>query len=87
MGVADPGARFPQKKTPEPDGPEDCTLMNLHPSSRAGKIRTALGSVQAGLLTHGSTYSPRLPGFPVAYVDFVPVHSGGTAPDSHGIPH
>jgi hypothetical protein len=49
--------------------------------------RTVTHSDQAGLLTHGSAYSPCLPGeTPVAFMDFVPVHSGGTAPDFHGIP-
>ena len=44
---------------------------------------------QAGFLAHGSIYFPRLPislREPVANADFVPVHSGGTAPESHGIP-
>jgi hypothetical protein len=60
--------------------------MKLHPLNRAASTRTTLFDAQAGLLAHGSPYSPRLPGFPVACVDFVPVHSGGTAPESHGIP-
>jgi hypothetical protein len=49
--------------------------------------RTVTLSAQAGLLAHGSSYSPCLPGeSPVAIMDFVPVYSGGTAPDFHGIP-
>jgi hypothetical protein len=44
--------------------------------------------IQAGLLTPGSSYSSA---FPSAYGgqwpwNFVPGYSGGTAPDSHGIP-
>ncbi len=45
---------------------------------------------QAGLLAHGSIYSPDLPISDietVALPDFVPVHSGGTAPELHGIPY
>jgi len=60
--------------------------VKLHPSHRAVFARTTLLTTQAGLLAHGSFYSPRLPGIPVARVDFVPVHSGGTAPELHGIP-
>jgi hypothetical protein len=49
--------------------------------------RTITLSAQAGLLAHGSSYSPCLPGeSPVALMDFVPVYSGGTAPGFHGIP-
>ncbi len=50
---------------------------------------TSLGwsRCRAGLLTHGSTYSPRLPGkIPVACVGFVPVHSGGSATASNRFP-
>jgi hypothetical protein len=45
----------------------------------------------AGLLAHGSSYSPRLP-TPLQrcsgnVATFVPDNSGGTAPDLHGIPY
>ena len=45
---------------------------------------------KAGLLTIGSSYFPRLPTYypmAVAVADFVPEYSGGTVPDSHGIPN
>lgn len=46
--------------------------------------------VQAGFLTHGSSYSPPLPGAldgqPVVLMAFVPVYSGGTATDLHRLP-
>jgi len=43
---------------------------------------------QAGLLTHGSSYRPRLPNENISGViaAFVPDYSGGPAPDSHGVP-
>jgi hypothetical protein len=43
---------------------------------------------QAGLLTHGSSYRPRLPDDNISGVNaaFVPDYSGGPAPDSHGVP-
>jgi hypothetical protein len=45
----------------------------------------------AGLLTSGSTYSPRLPDLlekiSGIFVGFVPGHSGGSVPDSHRIPY
>ena len=45
-------------------------------------------SPQAGLLTHGSSYRPRLPDNNISGViaAFVPVYSGGPVPDSHGVP-
>ena len=46
---------------------------------------------QAGLLAFGSIYFLHLPilfgGKTVAYADFVPDYSGGTAPDLNGIPY
>ncbi len=43
---------------------------------------------QAGLLTYGSSYRPRLPNKNISgYIAaFVPDYSGGPAPDSHGVP-
>ena len=43
---------------------------------------------RAGLLAHGSSYSPCLPIHErtVASAGFVPIHSGGTARESHPLP-
>jgi len=45
-------------------------------------------TVQAGLLTLGSSYRLRLPGLNGQWhaAAFVPDHSGGPIPDSHGVP-
>ena len=45
-------------------------------------------TVQAGLLTPGSSYWLRLPDLLVSDIGaaFVPGHSGGPVPDSHGVP-
>jgi len=51
--------------------------------------RSRLLNVQAGLLTCGSSYWLRLPDIGVSdfRAAFVPVHSGGPVPDSHGVPY
>ncbi|BBO74169.1 hypothetical protein DSCW_15860 [Desulfosarcina widdelii] len=53
-------------------------------SGRTGKVI----NIQAGLLTNGSSYRPRLPDKNISGViaAFVPVYSDGPVPDSHGVP-
>ena len=51
--------------------------------------RSIISAPQAGLLADGSSYSPCLPVCATQTVTlpgFVPVHSGGTAMDSHHLP-
>jgi hypothetical protein len=56
------GIPHPKKKSLEPNGPKDCTLvhlilsMGLEASPRAFTLFD-----QVGLLAHGSSYSPHLP--------------------------
>jgi hypothetical protein len=70
----------------------------LHPAFLALSIYYRTHSIagftvfaKAGLLAFGSFYSLRLPVSvthgTVARTDFVPDYSGGTAPDSNGIPY
>jgi len=73
----------------EVEAPDRSTGRGPPPKPWSGALEAAL-PVQAGFLTHGSFYSPSLPGAlrgqPVVMMDFVPVHSGGTATDFHRLP-
>jgi hypothetical protein len=62
-------------------------LITLYSSWQNGISRTAFQSRASGWCSgSGSSYSPPLPGFPVAHGGFRPRYSGGTAPDFNGIP-
>ena len=73
-------------------------MIGLSPRRlRPYKKRSLLFNVQAGLLTSGSSYLPRLPIIEtlsmlmiapqtVAIAVFVPGYSAGPVPDFHGVP-
>jgi len=80
---------FGRKKNPwsgKLQGSHPDLLDPTSADSGMSPCRSTPFSEQAGLLADGSSYSYGLPGYPVAITTFVPVHSGGTAPDLHGIP-
>ena len=85
------GAAPPKKKILRAFGPKDCTLIYLiltavHPAfPRTGHLNPS-GRSSDSRINLLSRPSRRNLAATVAPSDFVPVHSGGTVPEFHGIP-
>lgn len=87
--LASDGNRHPQPRPTQQRDRQTSSAPKVAPVHDLSQT-TSLGSVcrRAGLLTHGSPYSPRLPGICSQWhpVGFVPVHSGGSATASNRFP-